>query len=128
MDGGRVGLLDFGEVKELPDDARLLYAKLVVALAHRDQALSIRLAEEAGLVITGVPDDFKYASIHVLFDTNMDMDVRARARARGGRAAASRRRLSCCSLAACWTFLHCLRSLHFLPRSFESAKRGRRGF
>lgn len=76
MANGEVGLLDFGEVKELDDETRLHYAKLTVALAHRNQELSIRFAEEAGLHITGCPEEFKYAAVHVLFDTNMDMDVR----------------------------------------------------
>lgn len=34
--GSEVGLLDYGQVKDLPDDLRLGYAKLVLAIADND--------------------------------------------------------------------------------------------
>lgn len=74
--------------QELDDETRLLYAKLCIALARRDQEVTLCLADQAGLEITGVPDEFKCAAVHVLFDTNMDMEVRpSHAAPRSGKSA-----------------------------------------
>lgn len=90
MADGTVGLLDFGECKELDDPTRLLFAKLTIALAHRDVELALTLGEAAGVVISNVPREFVYAVLHVLFDTNMDMDVRVRFD--------PQRRCTCCAM------------------------------
>ena len=35
--GGKVGLIDYGQSKQLPDDARIAFAKLVVAMDNEDK-------------------------------------------------------------------------------------------
>ncbi|GAB5362505.1 hypothetical protein AAMO2058_000802800 [Amorphochlora amoebiformis] len=43
MKDGRLGLIDYGQVKRLPISDRILYAKLIKALAHDDRDEIIRL-------------------------------------------------------------------------------------
>ncbi len=47
---GRIGLLDFGLTKELPDSSRIGFAKLVVAAADRDPMAIMAAFRELGLV------------------------------------------------------------------------------
>ncbi|KAG8469557.1 hypothetical protein KFE25_006012 [Diacronema lutheri] len=50
MPDGRLGLIDYGQVKELPLDFRVRYAKLIVALADGRNAEAVRIAtDEMGL-------------------------------------------------------------------------------
>lgn len=50
MPDGRLGLLDYGQVKALPLDFRLKYARMIVALADGDNAEAVRVAtDEIGL-------------------------------------------------------------------------------
>ena len=35
--GGKVGIIDYGQSKQLPDDARIAFAKLIVALDKEDK-------------------------------------------------------------------------------------------
>ena len=44
MKGGKIGLIDYGQSKQLPDSYRAAFAQLVLALARRDeQAISTAL-------------------------------------------------------------------------------------
>jgi predicted unusual protein kinase regulating ubiquinone biosynthesis (AarF/ABC1/UbiB family) len=55
---GRVGLLDFGLTKELPDAVRLSFARLVIAAADRNPAAVLGAFAELGLRTgSGHPDD-----------------------------------------------------------------------
>jgi len=38
--GGKVGLIDYGQSKQLPDDARIGFAELIVALDKGDKPVS----------------------------------------------------------------------------------------
>lgn len=50
MPDGRLGLVDYGQVKALPLDFRLKYARMIVALADGDNAEAVRVAtDEIGL-------------------------------------------------------------------------------
>lgn len=49
MPDGRLGLVDYGQVKTISVDSRRQYAKLIVALADRDYEEAIRVASEFGL-------------------------------------------------------------------------------
>lgn len=49
LDDGRVGLIDYGQTKRLPDDLRLLYAKLIVALADCEDDRAIEIIHEMGI-------------------------------------------------------------------------------
>ena len=44
----KLGLIDYGQVKKLPDATRLLFSKLVIALADDNRADIVRLMKEAG--------------------------------------------------------------------------------
>lgn len=48
LDDGRLGLIDWGQVKRLGLPERLKFAKLIVALADRDQQLTAQLWAECG--------------------------------------------------------------------------------
>lgn len=48
LDDGRLGLIDWGQVKRLPLGARLKFAALVVALADRDQQQTAALWRQCG--------------------------------------------------------------------------------
>ena len=50
---GRLGLIDYGQVKQLPLDARINYAKLIIAINNRDEAEVGRvLTQDCGVVTT----------------------------------------------------------------------------
>lgn len=49
LPGGRIGLLDFGLTKELPDSARLGFARLVVAVAERSTSGIAEAFRELGV-------------------------------------------------------------------------------
>ena len=70
---GSVGLLDFGECKELGDRERLLFARLTIALAQRHPAAALPLLSECGLVIDGATPEFAMVVAYIVFDTRMDM-------------------------------------------------------
>eukprot|EP00232_Nephroselmis_pyriformis_P027531 CAMPEP_0182861940 /NCGR_PEP_ID=MMETSP0034_2-20130328/5778_1 /TAXON_ID=156128 /ORGANISM="Nephroselmis pyriformis, Strain CCMP717" /LENGTH=780 /DNA_ID=CAMNT_0024993931 /DNA_START=175 /DNA_END=2517 /DNA_ORIENTATION=- len=73
MPDGKVGLLDFGECKDLADKDRLLFAKLTVALAQRNVEVSHPLMEDTGLLIEGASKEFAITCAYILFDTRMDI-------------------------------------------------------
>jgi aarF domain-containing kinase len=70
---GRVGLLDFGECKELSDDTRLLFARLTVALAQRNPAAALPLLAECGVDIDGATPEFAMIAATIMFDSRMDI-------------------------------------------------------
>jgi aarF domain-containing kinase len=70
---GRVGLLDFGECKELPADVRILFARLTIALAQRNPAAALPLLAACGLDIEGATPEFAMVAAYIMFDTRMDM-------------------------------------------------------
>jgi hypothetical protein len=70
---GRVGLLDFGECKELATDVRLLFAQLTIALAQRNPAAALPLLAACGLDIEGATPEFAMVAAYIMFDTRMDM-------------------------------------------------------
>ena len=39
--GGKVGLIDYGQSKQLPDDARIAFAKLIVAMDQEDKQVGL---------------------------------------------------------------------------------------
>ncbi|XP_023635247.1 uncharacterized aarF domain-containing protein kinase 1 isoform X1 [Capsella rubella] len=47
--GSEVALLDYGQVKELPDHLRLGYANLVIAIADNDASLALQSFRELGI-------------------------------------------------------------------------------
>lgn len=50
--GGKVGLIDYGQSKQLPDEARIAFAKLIVALDKEDKPVSLLFRVEALLSIS----------------------------------------------------------------------------
>mmetsp|Transcript_44690 Transcript_44690/g.113665 ORF Transcript_44690/g.113665 Transcript_44690/m.113665 type:complete len:583 (+) Transcript_44690:83-1831(+) len=59
-DGHTLGLIDFGQVRDLPVDFRLRLAQLVVALARRDAAAVARLERECGMRTKHQREDVRY--------------------------------------------------------------------
>lgn len=54
--GGKVGLIDYGQSKQLPDDARLAFAKLVIALASEGERLLLASDQTRSVRDRGVWD------------------------------------------------------------------------
>ena len=50
LDDGRVGLIDFGQVKRFTDDVRMQIARLVIAINQRDVDTTTALLEDIGIV------------------------------------------------------------------------------
>lgn len=50
LEDGRVGLIDWGQVKRIEKEERLRIARLVIALADRDQLLTAQLWRDCGFV------------------------------------------------------------------------------
>lgn len=59
-DGKTLGLIDFGQVAQLPVELRMGVARLVVALANRDQAAVAQCERECGLKTRYSKDDVRY--------------------------------------------------------------------
>lgn len=57
MPDGRLGLVDYGQVKRLALEDRIGYAKLILALHRNDKAEVVRLATESGFKTTFMKDD-----------------------------------------------------------------------
>lgn len=72
MRTAQVGLLDFGQVKELPPGPQALYAALVVAMARRDEALIRACMRAAGVVVENCSPRFEAVAGMIMFDTRMD--------------------------------------------------------
>eukprot|EP00873_Tetraselmis_striata_P036537 jgi/Tetstr1/456801/TSEL_043475.t1 len=69
-----VGLLDFGQVKELTAEAQENYAKLVLAMADRNPVKVRSVMKAIGLDIRGCSEEFQALAGYILFDTRMDFD------------------------------------------------------
>ena len=69
----KVGLVDFGECKQLSKEARLTFARLTVALAHRDPETALPILGEMGVQLDNVPEEFRMAGAYLMFDTRMDI-------------------------------------------------------
>lgn len=67
-----VGLIDFGQVKELSIDFRIQLAKLMVALARRDQEEVIRLDKEMGSRTRHSKPDVRYKVLSFWLDRDTD--------------------------------------------------------
>jgi aarF domain-containing kinase len=68
LPGGRVGLLDFGLTKELPDDVRHGFARLVVAAGDRDVPRILAAFRELGLKTKSDAPDAVLPLIELFFD------------------------------------------------------------
>jgi len=69
LPGGTAALLDFGLVKELPDSARLGFAKLVVATADRNPTAIFEAFGELGVKMKTEDPEHALALMRLLFDT-----------------------------------------------------------
>lgn len=72
--GSEVGLLDYGQVKDLPDDLRLGYAKLVLAIADNDPIKVSESYRELGIETLSKCDDEQKELLKLaqtMFDTKL---------------------------------------------------------
>ena len=69
----KIGLVDFGECKQLSNAVRLTFARLTVALAHRDPETALPILGEVGVQLDNVPEEFRMAGAYLMFDTRMDI-------------------------------------------------------
>lgn len=60
MPDGRLGLIDYGQVKKLALKDRIGYAKLIVALSRNDKEEVVRLAKDSGLKTMKMDPDVIY--------------------------------------------------------------------
>lgn len=68
----QIGLLDFGQTKELSVRSRRDYARLVLALATRDEAQIRKAMKAVGIVLQGCSPAFQATACCIMFDTRMD--------------------------------------------------------
>ncbi|QDZ21352.1 UbiB-like protein kinase [Chloropicon primus] len=68
----KVGLIDFGECKELRKDQVVLLAKMTIALARGTREMIGEALDNTGVIVEGVASDFKATVAKILFDTRMD--------------------------------------------------------
>ena len=73
LPGSTVGLIDFGEVKEVDAPTRVAFAKLTIALAWRNQEVALPLLDATGTRIDNVSDALRMAVAYVMYDTRMDI-------------------------------------------------------
>lgn len=71
-DNKTIGLLDWGQLKELDPESKVLFARLTLALAARDHNTILFYLQEAGLDLRNCSDSFFEKSGYILFDTRMD--------------------------------------------------------
>lgn len=64
----QLGLIDYGQVKKLPDNIRLLFCKLIIALADDNRQDIIRLMKEAGYKSKYMDEDNIYLYAKVGYD------------------------------------------------------------
>lgn len=69
----RLGLIDFGECKELHREAVILLAKITVALARGNREMIADCLDAAGVIVEGVARDYKATVATIIFDTRMDL-------------------------------------------------------
>lgn len=67
-----VGLIDFGECKELRKDQVILLAKMTIALARGTRKMIGEALDNIGVIVEGVANDFKATVAKIIFDTRMD--------------------------------------------------------
>uniref|UniRef100_A0A1J3ETW6 Putative aarF domain-containing protein kinase 1 n=1 Tax=Noccaea caerulescens TaxID=107243 RepID=A0A1J3ETW6_NOCCA len=76
--GSEVALLDYGQVKELPDHLRLGYANLVIAIADNNASLASQSFRELGLVTFAKCENEQQELLQLaktMFDTKMPPGV-----------------------------------------------------
>ena len=69
MKGGKIGLIDYGQSKRLPDTYRAAFAGLVIALAAKQNVEISRALDRLGLVVTKPDHDLKAKLARGMFDT-----------------------------------------------------------
>ena len=70
---GRLGLIDYGQVKHLSDAARLGLARMVVALAHDDRDSTVKEAVVIGFRTEHMDPDVIFRQAQVWFDRDDDV-------------------------------------------------------
>lgn len=60
LDDGRLGLIDYGQVKRIPDEVRIAYAKLIIALADEDKVEAVKVMRQMGYRTKYMKDDVTY--------------------------------------------------------------------
>ncbi|KAK9811448.1 hypothetical protein WJX72_004052 [[Myrmecia] bisecta] len=74
MKGGKIGLLDYGQSKQLPEHSRLVFARLILALAREDEAGIVRAIGDLGIVLEKGEDATKAKMSYGMFDTRGKVD------------------------------------------------------
>jgi len=71
---GRIGLIDFGQVKRIDEAQRKRLATLLIALAHRDRAATVSAMQDLGVKSRKMSPDFLEANGKLLF-TRVDAEL-----------------------------------------------------
>jgi hypothetical protein len=74
MKGGKVGLIDYGQSKQLPDDARIAFAKLIVALDKQDKPAINQAMWALGVVTPRDDEELRSKMAYGMFDTRGRVD------------------------------------------------------
>eukprot|EP00980_Cylindrotheca_fusiformis_P024380 scaffold11809_cov128-Cylindrotheca_fusiformis.AAC.19 len=73
-----IGLIDYGQVKKISKETRVLFAKLIVALDEDNKAEIVRLMKEAGMKTKNMDPDVLYLYAKVNYDTINDKILRGK--------------------------------------------------
>lgn len=74
LEDGRIGLIDFGQVKTLSHWHRIMLSRMFLALARNDKPAVVELAKAVGFRTRNMNDDVIYKIMGVVFDRD-DRDV-----------------------------------------------------
>lgn len=74
MKGGKIGLIDYGQSKQLPDECRASFAALVIALEKKDQVAICQALDAIGVVTERDDLPLKAQMARGMFDTSGKVD------------------------------------------------------
>ncbi len=67
--GGRIGLLDYGQSKQLPEKSRLAFAELVLALKSGDNPRISAAMYDLGIITEKGAEEIRCKMAYGMFDT-----------------------------------------------------------
>lgn len=64
----QLGLIDYGQVKQISKEERILFSKIIVALANKDKEMVVQCMKEAGYKTQRMDPDIMYRFATLAYD------------------------------------------------------------
>ena len=64
----QLGLIDYGQVKQISKEERILFSKIIVALANKDKVMVVQCMKEAGYKTQRMDPDIMYRFATIAYD------------------------------------------------------------